>query len=135
MNRGVARSGQSGFTLLEALIAVVIVAVAFGAASMTAIGAVNGAEESRIRFLASLVAKNRLVHISVSEEWSGAGVSSGEEKQGNIDFRWEATMSQTPNPDFIKVDIEVSSQEAKDRKLSKITGYITRYGRKGREGA
>ena len=81
-----------GFTLVEVLVALAIVALG-SAAVMTALG--TGAQASsrlRDRSYAEWIALNRLAEIRVSREWPLAKSESGEELMAGRRWQWRQTI-------------------------------------------
>ncbi|MBF0634842.1 MAG: type II secretion system minor pseudopilin GspI [Nitrospinae bacterium] len=117
---------NSGFTIIEALVAVAIIAVAFGAVASASISALDAVEETRARFLALTCAKNRLVALQVMDAWPDAGISSDEEEQGGVKFHVETLSSRTANQDYVKVEISVALKDGDGRNLANLTGYLVK---------
>ena len=83
------RSRLKGFTLLETLVALAILAIAL-AAVMRATGAgTNHAEAMRIRILADCVAQNRLALHAAQGSFFPPGIQNGEETQAGIRLLWK----------------------------------------------
>jgi general secretion pathway protein I len=113
---------QSGFTLLEALIALAVIAIGLSAA-MRAIGmATRSTAELRQRQLAHWVADNRLAEIRALGQFPGVGSEEGEAEQGGEKFRWQAEVKPTPNPLFRRVDIRVSGAGT-TTPLAQLSGF------------
>jgi general secretion pathway protein I len=90
--------GNKGFTLLETLVALAILAIAL-AAVMRATGAgTNHAEAMRMRVLADWVAQNRLAQHAARGDFLPPGIQNGEETQAGIRLLWKEDIGVTPNP-------------------------------------
>ena len=126
MNRS-CRTGR-GFTLLEVLVAVVVLAVAMLAALRASGAGVQNTAEIRDRLLAGWVAQNRLAEHMARRDWLAIGVISGEEGQGGVRFRWEEKIVGTPNFQFRRIEIRVSSASAPEHALATLTGFMVRPG-------
>ncbi|MEQ1519075.1 MAG: type II secretion system minor pseudopilin GspI, partial [Usitatibacteraceae bacterium] len=96
-----------GFTLIEVLIALVILAIALAAAARAASVATSGAEETKLRTLATWVAQNRIAQLTATRQFPPVGAASGESNVGGIDFEWRQTASTTPNSAFRKIELRV----------------------------
>ena len=83
---------QSGFTLIEVLIAVVVLAIALGA-SLDALSNYSAAQANlRERYMAHLVAWNTLINIhnnqNIDEQCENVGSSEGYEEQAGAQWNW-----------------------------------------------
>lgn len=102
-----ARPGR-GFTLLEVLVALVIIGVAL-AASMRAVLAMTGtAEDTRYKLLATLLAENRLMELRLIRERLEVGQSVVDCEQAGVQFSCEQAIRSTPNPYFRRVELRVT---------------------------
>lgn len=116
------RSG--GFTLVEVLVAVAIVAIALLAALRAAGMATSSLEDLRGRLLAGWVADNRLAEHRARGAWLPLGTREGREDQGGIGFAWREEVVATPNPAFRRVDIFVQASASPDHALAHVTGFV-----------
>jgi general secretion pathway protein I len=116
----------SGFTLIEILVAVAILAVALAATTRAAGIAIDGARETRERLLATWAAENRLAELRARHVFPGAGTSSFTVQQGGLALAAEETVSETPNPAIRRVDVAVAEAADPARVLARLTGYVSR---------
>lgn len=117
------RPSPRGFTLIEVLIALVILAVALAAAARAANIATSGAEESKLRTLATWVAQNRIALLTATRSFPLAGTANGKTAMGGIEFEWQQTASDTPNPAFRKIEVTVSRPND-SQKIAGLTAYL-----------
>lgn len=112
-----------GFTLLEVLVALAILAVAL-AASLRATGiAASSSEGLRDRLAATWVAQNRLALHQAQRDWPKPGNSGGEAELGGMRFQWQEVVSDTPNPRFRRLEVKVFVPGRLDAPLAQLTGY------------
>ncbi|ENO83717.1 type II secretion system minor pseudopilin GspI [Thauera linaloolentis] len=98
---------SAGFTLLETLVALSIIALALSAA-MRAMGSTAAAAGSlREHTLATWVAENRFAEMRARQEWPAIGQRQGHSLMGGRRYPWTEKVSGTPNPLFRRVLIEV----------------------------
>ena len=107
MNGPVARRQQGGFTLIEVVLAVAILALAMVTLSQTL-----GASALAYRSIddtrrAYMVAADKLVEMQVYQQWPNTGTSDSTVTQGDREWWVRAKVSAGPYPDTRRVDIEV----------------------------
>jgi len=106
-----------GFTLLEVLVALVIIGVALAASMRGAMSLTNTAEYSRDKLLALLTAENRLLELRLAREKLEPGEQILPCDQGGIAFTCAQAVKPTPNPFFRRVEVRVfRSDEAGNRR-------------------
>ena len=105
-----------GFTLLEVLVALVIIGVALAASMRGAMSLTNTAQYSRDKLLALLTAENRLLELRLARERLEPGEEILPCEQGGIAFTCAQAVKPTPNPFFRRVEVRVfRSDEAGNR--------------------
>ncbi len=101
------RTPGPGFTLLEVLVALVIVGTAL-AACLRAIGSLTqNSSDLRVAMMATWSAENRLTQIRLAREWPPLGNRSFNCPQGELPLRCEEKILATPNPAFRRVEVSV----------------------------
>ena len=104
---------QRGFTLLEVLIALAVLALSMGAV-IKATGDYTGNQAwLRDRTIAMWVARNVLVRFQVEKAWPKVGERKGTQEMANREWRWLAGISQTDEAELRRLDVEVYPLEAK----------------------
>jgi len=115
---------QRGFTLMEMMVAMTILAVGMGALIQAAAGSANNATILRDREVARWVALNRLTEMQILHEWSTANTKKGEVEMLNMTWHWLARIQKVQDPDLRRVDIEVRRDPNLDSYLYSITGFV-----------
>lgn len=117
---------KGGFTLVEILVALAILAIALMAASRAAAMAIGSASHVQQALLADCVARNRLASHKIDRQWPAIGSRSGTEQQAGIDFSWQEEISATPHSRFRRVEIRVFDPSNPDHELRRLTAYVPR---------
>lgn len=115
---------QTGFTLLEVLVALVIVATALGA-SLRAVGSLTqNSGDLRAAMMASWSAENRLTQIRLTKEWPQIGERRFPCPQAELELVCEEHVIGTPNPTFRRVEVSVSEAKNPERQIVKLTQIV-----------
>lgn len=115
---------NSGFTLIEILVALAILAVALAAGMRSVAQSSEGATLLKQRTLALWVAQNRLAQAQLANPWPPPGVREGNAVQARSGFTWRETVGGTPNPGFRKIDITVVDPAQPGYVLARLAGYL-----------
>lgn len=101
------RSASAGFTLLEVLVALAVVALALVAAMRAAGGVLDGAQRDLASVLARQCAENALVEQRLLRVVPAVGTRSEACREGDMDFTVDTEVRPTPNPNFRRVALDV----------------------------
>lgn len=121
---GDSQDRAGGFTLVEVLIALAVIAVALMAALRAAGQGTINVGELRSRVLAGWVAENVLTEQRARSYWPMPGTYRGTARQGNIDFMWREDITETANPSFRRTNISVFAPAGESHLLAHLTGYL-----------
>jgi general secretion pathway protein I len=116
----------SGFTLLEVLIALAVLALSMAAAIKSVADYTNNQSYLRDRTLAMWVARNVLIEHQVRREWPRVGELKGTSEMGDREWRWLAVVSQTEEQELRRMDVEVYPIESEDDEspVSILSGFL-----------
>ena len=115
---------RTGFTLIEVLVALAIVAIALLSALRAAGQGTNNVGELRSRLLAGWVAENLLAEHRARADWLPLGIQRGSSRQGGLDFAWREEVIATPNPSFRRVDVRVYASADETHALAHLAGFV-----------
>lgn len=111
-----------GFTLIEVLVALGIVAVAL-AAGVRATGAMTRNAERQTDFLlAQLCAENALVNVRLSRQMPAVGDNTTGCEQAGRSLVVKLAVQATPNPNFMRVEAQVLDGESRILALATVVG-------------
>ncbi len=123
------RSG--GFTLLEVVIALAVIAIAMGALIKSGTQHAQTASYLRDRTLAHWVAMNRVAELQLAESWPGVGESNGRIEMAGREWWWRARVEATFDEDVRRLEVEVArGDDAKDV-LTRSVAFLPRTGAPG----
>jgi general secretion pathway protein I len=123
------RSVQQGFTLIEVLAAVAVLALALGAAITGASQYASHAAYLRDKAIASWVARNKLVELHLAPTWPELGKSDGTEPMAGREWRWRMEVLKTPDDKVRRVDVYVDATgkggATHGAQLVVLSGFLT----------
>lgn len=120
---------QTGFTLLEVLVALAILAITMAAVSRTTSSSMQHVEALRTRVVADWVAQNRLALHQARGDWLPTGIQNGEEVQADLSYPWREEIFATPNPTMRRIVVNVYAPNDKTHSLRELSGYLVQYKR------
>lgn len=113
---------QHGFTLVEVLVALGIVAIALTAGLQATAALTRNAQRQSDVLLAHICAENELVKVRLSRQMPDVGDSNVTCEQAGEVFNVALAVRPTPNPNFRRVDAQVQKDEATVLRLSTVVG-------------
>src|SRR5258708_1428614 len=120
--RGPSASLRTGFTLVEVLVALAIVAVALAAGFRSVAQSAESATMLKGRTLALWVAQNRLATAQLETPGPAVGERDGNQTQAGALFVWHEAVVGTPNPAFRRVEITVADAGRPEYVLARLVG-------------
>jgi general secretion pathway protein I len=113
---------NQGFTLIEVLVALGIVAVAL-MAGLQAIGSLSRqADRQTLSMLGQICAENELARLRLRRQLPDTGNSQIECQQASHILQVDLSVKPTPNPNFRRVDARVLSQGEYVLQVSTVMG-------------
>ena len=117
----------SGFTLLEVMVAMAVLALTMGAVIKAVGGYTANQAYLRDRTLATWVARNVLVEQQVKDTWPRVGELKGTVEMGGREWRWVGTVSQTDEEDLRRLDVKISPIDEEDSDpIAVLSGFLRR---------
>lgn len=116
---------SGGFTLVEVLVALAIVAVALGAGIKAAAALTYNAQRLVDVSAAQWCADNQLANLKLARQFPGTGDSDFTCDQLGRTFKGQLRVRPTPNPNFRRVDAVVADET--DQPLLTLSTVLPRY--------
>ena len=98
------RNWQTGFTLIEVMVALSIVALSLTAIAASMNQMIDAANTMRERTYASWIAQNKIVEMRLANVEPEVSSSSGEVDYANSTWEWSTVVSETGIENFFRVD-------------------------------
>ena len=115
-------SQQQGFTLIEVLVALAIVALALMAGTRVSASLTHNAQRQNDAMLAQICADNALIQLRLSQQLPSVGVTNITCEQASQTFDVALTVSTTPNPAFRRVDAQVFGAQFPVLRVTTVVG-------------
>ncbi len=113
-----------GFTLIEVLVALAIVAVAL-MASLRAVGVMaQSSSELHMRLLAQLSARNHIALLRATKAFPAIGTATAACPQGEVAMVCREETKSTPNEFFRRVEVRVYLQSQPEQRLADLVGIL-----------
>lgn len=113
---------QRGFTLVEVMVALVIVALSLTSIAVTMSGMLKNATALKERTYASWIAQNRIIEFRAAGTIPETGETSGDVEYANSEWTWRAVVSETGIEDFYRIDVSVSRPDV-EGDIRTVTGF------------
>ncbi|HKY91795.1 MAG TPA: type II secretion system minor pseudopilin GspI [Nevskiaceae bacterium] len=115
-----------GFTLVEVLVAVAVLAIAMAAIIQTMARQAANAGYLREKTIALWVAHNQLAEMQLKEDPPDVGKSDGEAEMSGVKWKWKAEVKPAPGEEQLRrIDIEVMSPSQKTGSLAQLSGFVS----------
>lgn len=115
---------EKGFTLLEILVALAVVAIGIAAVVNATSASVDRAAALEAKVLSTWVASNRLAEMRLTRTWRAPGETQGSAALGGRDWYYREQVTATPDPDILRVDIWVYGDESREVETGYLFGYL-----------
>jgi len=118
-----ARACNRGFTIVEVMVALIIVSLSLVAIASSMGFMVDTANSMRERTYASWIAQNKITEMRLANAVPEVSSTSGEVEFAGVDWAWRAVVSETGVENLYRVDVTVSYPGVENA-IRTVTGFI-----------
>jgi len=113
-----------GFTLVEVLVAMTIIAVGVSALVASAGASAWRSDYMRDREFGRWIASNALIELQVLPAWPDVGTKNTEVEMGNTTWYLKTQTQAVADPDLRRLDIQVRRDRDADNYIYVVTGFV-----------
>jgi len=113
-----------GFTLLEVMVALAVIAIGLGAVITETSRNVSNAALLQDKTLAHWVATNKVVEMQVANEWPNVGEQTGDVEMAGRDWYWTVKVEAMAFERLRQLGVEVRSDIDSERPLASVIAVI-----------
>ncbi len=114
----------AGFTLLEVLVALAILAIALAAVIKSTTENAENLRYLRDKTLAQWVARNVITDLQVRNQWPDLGETKGQARMANQDWYWTLQVSETMDKELRRLDVQVRDREEAREPVGVLVGFV-----------
>ena len=115
-----------GFTLLEVLVALTIIALSLGALISTSGSQASNAAYLKQKTIAHWVALNEITKLQVENKWLGKGDTRGTTTMAGFDWYWTRTVIETEDKNTHQVEYRMYTDESRENQVTRLIGSLSR---------
>ncbi len=124
--RSSGRPHPGGFSLVEVLVALSVLAIALAAVTKAAGESAGNAAYLRDKTFANWVAMNKIMEFYALNEWPPIGERNGQAPMGGHEWTWTTKVSNTPDEDIRRVEIEIRRHEDDEDSVISRVAFLPR---------
>jgi len=114
-----------GFTLMEVLVALAVLAITLAAISKSLNMHIQHATYLKDKTIAHWIAMNKITELRLQTVFPNAGESRGKSSMNNREWSWLLKISSTVDPDLRQLEITVFLDSEKNS-LTLLTGFVAK---------
>lgn len=119
------KNKEQGFTLLEVMVALLIVAVALGGAIKVIANAANNSTRMNNKTFANWVALNQIAELRISKAWPKTGEQKGDSEMAGRKWIWQQESISTDDDNIRRIEMSVwSEDDTKSSPFVTVVGFL-----------
>ncbi len=119
-------AGNSGFTLIEIMVALAIAAIGLVAVAQSLTRSIEVAHQLELRTIANWVSSNKLAEIRMNRRFDVSGTNTSMHQMAGQQWKVLESYFSTRDPNIARVVIEVFDSE-EELSIFSTTSYISKY--------
>ncbi len=119
------KSDKHGFTLIEVMVALLVIAISLFAIFNTTSSVTWHASYLKEKTIANWIAQNRVALYRSKKTWTNVSNTSGQVSMADTEWDWKMHIAKTENPNIRKIDVEVF-RDGDEVIVGSATGYIAK---------
>ena len=120
------RARCQGFTLLEVLVALTIVALSLGALISTSGSQATSAAYLKQKTIAHWVAMNEITQLQIEKAWLSKGDSKGSTQMAGTEWFWTRTVKETEDDNSRQVELKIYLDKDREYSMTRLVAYLSR---------
>ncbi|MFQ5935692.1 MAG: type II secretion system minor pseudopilin GspI [Acidiferrobacterales bacterium] len=114
---------NSGFLLVELLVALTILALPLAAITRTITQAIDNTVALRERSVALWIAQDQIALHRIRRDWPATRTTTGTREMGGRTWRWQEKVLTTPVPQLRRIEVEVRGEDQPEV-LARLVGFV-----------
>lgn len=116
---------STGFTLIEVLVALAIIAISLGAILSTSGTQASGATYLKQKTIAHWVAMNEITRIQIEKSVTETGSRDGDSEMAGVKWYWTRKITKTEFDGVFEIELRVFNDKKHDNSLTKLSAYVS----------
>lgn len=117
---------ENGFTLIEVMVALTIIALSLGAIITSSGSQASQATYLKQKTIAHWVALNEITKLQISDTWPDTGSTDGSTEMVNQEWYWTRVVLKTEDENSRQARFQVYSDKDRENSLTSLTAYFIR---------
>lgn len=117
---------NAGFTLIEVMVALTIIAISLSALLSTSGTQANSVSYLKHKTLAHWVAVNELTQLRIAKEFPDLGDKKGSTKMADNEWFWIRTTKKTEDKDARQITFKLYADKDYKKNITTLIGYANR---------